>query len=363
MSVHIPLVLLAIVNCAVSLELIAVQSIFRHGDRAPSSPYPKDPITVENWPNGWSQLTDLGAMQTRELGSFYRRTYAKKLKLFKPTDVYVRSTSKRRAIESAQNVLNGLYDRNQNLPEIHVAGEYKNDLLLKPNSVECKNYDDILTTENQILFKKYNLLYKGLFNRLSSLTGYNVTMETIDLVYDATYREVIHGLSEDKWLMDYVLNKETGELVTIFDMILELKRVQRLGEFNSIEKSRLRTGFLLGHVFGQFERIGSGEILPKFTLYSSHDATLTSLLYSLTVSNELLVPYAAAINFELYIDGLRMPTYYIKTSYRNETHNDQAYELQINGCDNPACEINQFQKVLEKAMFRTTEEHKMECEK
>lgn len=109
-----------------------------------------------------------------------------------------------------------------------------------------------------------------------------------------------------------VLNRDAEKLVTTFDLILDLKRVQRLGEFNSAEKSKLRTGYLLGQIFNQFERFKDGEILPKLTLYSSHDATLSSLLYSLNASNELLVPYAAAITFELYVDGLHMPTYYIK---------------------------------------------------
>jgi broad specificity phosphatase PhoE len=127
----IPLALLAFVNLAHSMELVAVQSIFRHGDRAPSNPLPKGQIGLEQWPNGWSQLTELGAAQTRELGTYYRRQYAKKLQLLKNADrdIYVRSSSKTRAIESAQNMLNGLFDRNEDLPEIHVNGEYKQDLV------------------------------------------------------------------------------------------------------------------------------------------------------------------------------------------------------------------------------------------
>lgn len=114
------------------MELIGVQSIFRHGDRAPSNPLPNGKIGIEQWPNGWSQLTDLGAKQTQELGSYYRRQYAKQFQLLKKyadKDIFVRSTSKTRAIESAQNMLNGLFDRNHDLPEIHVNGEYKNDLV------------------------------------------------------------------------------------------------------------------------------------------------------------------------------------------------------------------------------------------
>ncbi|KAI6177006.1 hypothetical protein M3Y97_00860200 [Aphelenchoides bicaudatus] len=337
---------LTFVSAVQSMELIAVQSIFRHGDRAPSNPLPKGQIGIENWPNGWSQLTELGAMQCKELGSYYQRRYAKKLKLFNiDKEVIVRSTSKTRAIESAQNMLSGLFDRK----------------LLKPNSFECNKYDAMLSADNERLFSRYNKLYRGFFARLSDLTGYNVTMQNIDNVFDATYREVVHGFSKDEWLWEQVLNKETGQLVTAFELIVELKRIQRLAEFNSAEKSKLRTGYLLGQIFDRFERISNGENLEKLTLLSSHDATLTSLLYSLNASNEMLVPYAAAISFELYVDGLHMPTYYVKTLYRNETGNDQAHVFQLHGCERPACELNEFKKAYENAIFITQEEQRQEC--
>lgn len=140
---------------------------------------------------------------------------------------------------------------------------------MKPNSVKCKKYDEILEADNTRLFGEYDEKYKTFFNTLSNLTGYNVSMETIDKVYDAIYRETVHGLSKDEWLFDYVLNNETGQMVTFYDMILEMKRVQRLGEFNSMEKSKLRTGYLLGQIIEQFDKITNEEILPKLTLYSS----------------------------------------------------------------------------------------------
>lgn len=131
MWVFVPLILF--ISAVQGLELIAVQSIFRHGDRAPSNPHPKDQVTLDNWPNGWSQLTGVGAKQCQELGTYYNRQYFSKLHLHKQSisqqDVVVRSTSKTRAIESAQNVLTGLFGRNNNLPEIHVTGEYKTDLV------------------------------------------------------------------------------------------------------------------------------------------------------------------------------------------------------------------------------------------
>jgi hypothetical protein len=61
---------------------------------------------------------------------------------------------------------------------------------MKPNSVHCQKYDEILSADNELLFAKYNSLYRGFLARLSDLTGYNVTMQNIDDVFDATFREV-----------------------------------------------------------------------------------------------------------------------------------------------------------------------------
>lgn len=137
-------------------------------------------------------MTERGAMQTKELGSYYRRVYTNKLQLFKKNEqeILVKSTSKSRAIESAQNVMAGLFDRSSNLPEIHINGEYKHDLLLKPNSVQCYRYDQLLTADNKILFSRYDAMYRDFFQHLSDYTGYNVSMSSIDLVYDAVFREV-----------------------------------------------------------------------------------------------------------------------------------------------------------------------------
>ncbi|KAJ1357804.1 hypothetical protein KIN20_016040 [Parelaphostrongylus tenuis] len=42
-------------------ELVFVQAIWRHGDRAPRSlPYPKDPYGEAAWQRGWNQLTNVG---------------------------------------------------------------------------------------------------------------------------------------------------------------------------------------------------------------------------------------------------------------------------------------------------------------
>lgn len=41
-------------------ELVYVQAIWRHGDRAPNKlPYPNDEYNETAWPRGWGQLTNV----------------------------------------------------------------------------------------------------------------------------------------------------------------------------------------------------------------------------------------------------------------------------------------------------------------
>lgn len=57
-------------------DLVYVQAIWRHGDRAPEElPYPKDPYTEDYWERGWGELTNIGINQLHDLGVFFRNRY------------------------------------------------------------------------------------------------------------------------------------------------------------------------------------------------------------------------------------------------------------------------------------------------
>jgi hypothetical protein len=63
---------------SVERQLLFAQSVFRHGDRAPSLPYPNDPYDETYWPRGWSQLTNVRSGPINEADAYvmccvYRR--------------------------------------------------------------------------------------------------------------------------------------------------------------------------------------------------------------------------------------------------------------------------------------------------
>lgn len=260
------------------LQLVSVQSVFRHGDRAPSAPYPLDPHPAAEWPRGLAQLTAEGAAQTQALGRFYAQHYGQTLGLFKDNNsvnlndtstldrVRMRSSSKQRAVESAQNVLLGL--AHEQVP-IDVPVHYKQDLLLKPNSVPCARYDRILAQESAQLFAKYDLAYRTEFEEMSRFTGLNLSMASVDKLFDAVFRETVHGMKQPSWLQKPTVDVFTGRPLTFYSLVLELKRVQRLAQFNTAEKAKLRTGFLLGQLLNNLLEAAHNENGTKLQLYSS----------------------------------------------------------------------------------------------
>ncbi len=78
----------------------------------------------------------------------------------------------------------------------------------------------------------------------------------------------MHELPQPDWVHS-VWDQHSGE--TAFDLIVELKRVSRLEEFNSPKKSRLRAGFLLADIFNRMtaKTIRNDASKHDFVLYSS----------------------------------------------------------------------------------------------
>jgi prostatic aicd phosphatase len=365
-SIFILLVVLFF-NVSVAVDkLKSVQVLIRHGDRAPSSPYPQDVYDDTYWPNGWSQLTQRGKEETYELGQFLRKRYSEEHNLLKtyhdPSQAVFRSTSKQRAIESAENVIRGLYPgESNNTVQIRVVSQHTRDLLLKPNSFLCKAYDRISTKDNTKLFRQYNKVFARFFQYLTAHTGYVVSMATIDKVFDAVFRETVHGLPQPDWLRQQFVDG-VGKKWNVYELILELKRVQRLAEFNTPEEAKLRTGYLLGDILKRMQnQKTSTNASETFLLLSSHDATLTSILYGLGISNDLLTPYAAAVIFELYQDD-SANKHYVQVLYRNETTHEP-YPMRIPGCSHVRCELNNFATSLTNRIYRSKEEAVRECAK
>ena len=160
--------------------------IYRHGDRAPTGPYPTDPNTNESaWPVEYGELTNEGTRQHYILGQFLRYRYFTLLPArYSPKQVYVRSTDVDRTMESAEANLAGLYppvpqdkwnaQLNWNPIPVHVVpAQY--DVLIGGIPPKCntfdKAFDELMNSEeyDRILAKS-----KGLRDYLTEHSGYNL---------------------------------------------------------------------------------------------------------------------------------------------------------------------------------------------
>lgn len=105
--------LLSFVSIIKSKDLLLIQAVWRHGDRAPSGGYPNDPYPESSWPVPWGELTPLGMDQHFRQGLKIKERYVNQFRLlnstYKKTEVSARSTDVDRCLVSAYSSLAGLY--------------------------------------------------------------------------------------------------------------------------------------------------------------------------------------------------------------------------------------------------------------
>ncbi|KHJ76697.1 hypothetical protein OESDEN_23683, partial [Oesophagostomum dentatum] len=135
----------------------------------------------------------------------------------------------------------------------------------------------------------------------------------------------------------------------------ELKRQERMETFNSYEKSKLSTGFLLGRLLQEMQEKIAGISSKKLMLYATHDATITSLMYNLEVSNHLLPPYTSSVLMELHKIKAR---HFVKLLFRNST--EEPIPLQLPSCS-VLCPWEDFLKFTTPRSFETKDEFETAC--
>ncbi|KAI6197355.1 hypothetical protein M3Y94_01214300 [Aphelenchoides besseyi] len=356
------------ISAANSSKLRFVQTIWRHGDRAPNSlPYPNDKYNESYWPRGWSQLTNLGMIQMKELGTFFRQRYVGSFlsKNYNHKEIYVRSSDSPRALTSAQSLLNGLYPPNPTeifetglnwhpIP-VHASDPQSDDPLLKPTSFECPSYTNASLRLNAKFHSELTTKYSELFEFLGNVTGHgpNITLHQVAKLNDLN-RELKHNLSQPDWisrLWPQFQNKTTLELIS------ELKRLERTSQFNQPELSRLRGGFLLGDWLNRTEDVISGKQKKptKMILYSSHDGTVQSLMYVMGIADHQQIPYAAAVIMEIHEENDR---HFVRLFYQ---HSGQTIPKKLKDCEWD-CEVTKFTSLLDVSAIRNRDSLNTICE-
>lgn len=318
-----------------SLEL--VQIVFRHGDRAPTDPFPNDVNNVY-WTDGFGQLTNIGKQQHLALGQYIRSRYTGFLnETYNHEEVLINSTDVDRTLMSAYCNLAGLYPP--------IGGEVWNENIAwqpipvhtKPQEVDyivdadadCPKYWQLFdAVKKSPELQQINADYADLYAFLTNETGYDVyDIFTTNKVYDALYCDRCHNLTVPQWALD------------LWDELYHIHNLKFLYEYGLPQLARLTSGPLLGHMIDNMNSKINGAIdKQKAFIFSSHDSKITAFLSTLNVWNGLVPSYASAVFVELY--KMSDSSHGVQVSYYNDTTVDP-YILDLPGCTSP-CPLNSF---------------------
>ncbi|PIO77543.1 histidine acid phosphatase [Teladorsagia circumcincta] len=346
------------ISSVTSKELVFVQAVWRHGDRAPLElPYPKDPYTESAWQRGWKQLTN----------------------------VYIRSSDSDRALTSAQAFTSGFYPANgsfqwqagnpwQPIP-IHATSPGEPDLLAEPTSTSCKKYDNLVNAEDDEQAKRYNVQYSEMFRILGEGTGIaNFSYKNIDKIYDVS-REGPQFIDRSAGLLTiertctmcliggYLLNNFVSNAKKVANGSMENPKKMLL--YSSAALRQWKRKRYIGWPRSRFRPPEGAESDPPVSECARpgfddtsrmHDGTLLALMYAMGVGNNLMIPYASAVIMEIFKEGNE---YQVELFFRNETTR-APYPLMIPSCGSP-CTVGNMAKKYQSMLLSSYADQQKAC--
>jgi lysosomal acid phosphatase len=368
-------------------ELVLVQAVWRHGDRAPTGTFASDKYSNESlwpigWP-GWGQLTPIGMTQHFKLGLQLANEYSVKKKLFSPLryksdEIYVRSTDVNRTLISAMSNFIGFYNNTgvagRDFPDIanwptryvpvpiHTVDD-DTDYLGNPDR-ECKRMDALykLVAETPE-YKNFSAANKDFLANVSKLAGQEINIMNSWIVYDSLYIEKLYNLPQPEWDPYYKRIQTINDISDNWIDGIGLSPVN--GVDFSVEAAKIRGGPLLWAIIEQMQGKvnclkGSGDshycrwMNPlKYYVYSAHDTTVAALFstfgFKKSNFNETGLPhYSSCVTLELWKKSDN--SFYVKVFYfpLDKDARDHDYEEVthgITGCENvKECTLDQFVK-------------------
>ncbi|OMJ23742.1 putative acid phosphatase [Smittium culicis] len=374
-------------------ELISVQAIFRHGDRAPAyfnvddgntwSFCDKTGLTKQLRPMTTIQLNDTsvditkgqvlqipynpvciageltqkGAVDSIDLGKSMRDIYVKKLGFLKPdlkstSQIKVRTSNSMRTRQTANYVLSGLYPVSGNGDDVVVNSFYL------PAATE--NIFDNLSAcpKSRVLFNKmtasgdfqeYLGMNKDYIEMMNPMIAANTSTSTftssrayyLDSIQGRICHDLPYACNKDrKCINDDMFNTFTA------DYTWETYFQKRLSPY-SAEYNKLTAGLYLRDFKRDMEELVRvnknrkkcpNKKSPRFYMYSAHDQTNHFVAYSLIAGalDSLAAPFSSNMYFEVWKNNTSGKLS-VRAFYNNRI-------LQVYGKDgsrtNPWCDFN-----------------------
>uniref|UniRef100_A0AC34QZZ3 Acid phosphatase n=1 Tax=Panagrolaimus sp. JU765 TaxID=591449 RepID=A0AC34QZZ3_9BILA len=314
-------------------ELLFVQVVWRHGDRAPVANYPTDVHNESVWPFGWGELTESGMRQQFALGRLLRKRYILGPNpLLNPRynakEIYIRSTDVNRTILSAQSNLAGMFpagipgvdfpDRNESWPShwtpipVHTVPENEDHVgnILAP----CPRADELTKFIRQSAEYKRTAAESHDFLHYASINaGKEYDLSNIYELNDINYIETLYNLTQPSWMTSEFVVKLRNLTRTTSEFLYGIRSPY------VPELIKLRGGNMLKLVIENMknkltclksESEGCKWMKNlKYFAYSAHDTTVAALLTTFGDEERVirggLPHYTASVALELWnVDGI-----------------------------------------------------------
>ncbi|XP_063982905.1 venom acid phosphatase Acph-1-like [Diachasmimorpha longicaudata] len=330
-------------------KLRFVQTIFRHGDRAPddlrrfiTNYYPNNPYTPEDhYPIPAGGLTNIGKARSYELGRFYRRTYGELIGSENAVKFYASLVP--RTTASARLVATGLFpsDPDERWSEslqlrnttIHAAKNMNESWHFFASAGLCTNSRRLqkIVDQTEPELVEYVARNKYFYEYISRHAGFNGTYDLAYYLYLSLLTQMQVGLQPPKWSKGIFPEgklKDEAPMAFIFQ-----------GFTNELRKfgGGLWLRIWLENIDKHLKRKKGDK---KFIVWSGHDQNIGSLLVSLNNFEEPHIPpYSSAIILELHEIKQQ---HYVKFLYKRHSN---AKPLHVPGCPDVLCPLELFKNI------------------
>ncbi|KAL3994588.1 Histidine phosphatase (branch 2) family protein [Acanthocheilonema viteae] len=339
-------------------ELIYINMIWRHGDRAPTHDFLNfTEKYMIAFPEGIGNLTKIGMEQAEQLGLLLRRRYIYPENITSK-QIYIRSTSFNRTIKTAEYVLTGM-----SFSDVKINAEIATDVDTTGNPFfECDAANQFVRDQNEKYFLRENFseIYELMKRELNySGNAYNL--------FDTLVCLKKHDLLLPDWLRDEKLYEKLK-----FLSWHGVEAMFGLGPYNNELQRKIRGGSSLRGVvsriackvnYSDWKAVDSCD--ERFYGLSAHDMTLVSILSTFSDIHSILgktplVNYGANIAFEIWrIDD----SYKMKVLYANQWDEEpQDITKFAPGCDDLSkfCNVTKF---IEQSRLLFFDDVQKECSK
>ncbi|CAF0793743.1 unnamed protein product [Brachionus calyciflorus] len=326
--------------------LVSIQTVFNHGIRSPLHNYPNNPNDIwSRYSSSLGQLTDLGMKQMYDYGVFLRQKYPSLNSTYDRTRAWALATDHDRNLQSAQMVMTGLFQPNQNtiwIKNSNLTGFYPVPIHTAPVECDqifhrhspCPRFNEIQEEARMANVAKENAS-EGILWKMKCQSNIDLGYYDLWRLGDKALIDAAHGLSVDKYI-----SEEMNRLMDVRNNNFYVSYI------STLEQAQLISGALLNQIVSYFYRKISRTTQNELYLYGAFDYYLSGLQRLMSTTSKFTQPnFGAAFIFELRKDS--NGNHFVQTLWKDNAFNESITFNPVNvlGCE-IMCPVDKFRSLV-----------------